>query len=39
MVAIRKRKRGEDEVQKMTDKHVSEADDVVAKKVQEILTQ
>lgn len=33
------RKRSEDEVQKATDKHVAEADDAVAKKVQEILTQ
>ena len=33
------RKRGEDEVQKLTDKHVGEVDDAVAKKEQEILTQ
>ena len=33
------RKRSEDEVQKLTDKHVAEIDDVVAKKVQEIMTQ
>ena len=33
------RKRSEDDVQKMTDKHVGEVDDAVAKKEQEILTQ
>lgn len=33
------RKRSEDEVQKLTDKFVAEADEVVAKKIQEILTQ
>ena len=33
------RKRSEDEVQKLTDKYVAETDEVVAKKVQEILTQ
>lgn len=33
------RKRLEDEVQKMTDKHVANIDAVVEKKVQEILTQ
>lgn len=33
------RKRSEDDVQKMTDKHVGEVDDEVAKKEQEILTQ
>lgn len=33
------RKRGEDEVQKLTDRFVAETDEVVAKKVQEILTQ
>lgn len=33
------RKRNEDDVQKMTDKHVGEVDDAVAKKEQEILTQ
>ena len=33
------RKRLEDEVQKMTDTHVSECDSAVEKKVQEILTQ
>ena len=33
------RKRGEDEVQKLTDKHVAETDAAVEKKVQEILTQ
>ncbi|QZD86222.1 ribosome recycling factor [Qipengyuania psychrotolerans] len=33
------RKRSEDEVQKLTDKHVSDTDEVVAKKVQEIMTQ
>lgn len=33
------RKRGEDEVQKLTDKYVADTDDAVAKKVQEILTQ
>ena len=32
-------KRQEDEVQKLTDSHVSETDTVVEKKVQEILTQ
>ena len=33
------RKRSVDDVQKMTDKHVGEVDDAVAKKEQEILTQ
>ncbi len=33
------RKRMEDEVQKLTDKHVGEADEAAAKKEQEILTQ
>ena len=33
------RKRLEDDVQKMTDKHVADTDSVVEKKVQEILTQ
>jgi ribosome recycling factor len=33
------RKRGEDEVQKLTDKYVAEADEAAAKKEQEILTQ
>ncbi len=33
------RKRMEDEVQKLTDKYVSEADEAAAKKEQEILTQ
>ena len=33
------RKRMEDEVQKLTDKYVAEADDAAAKKEQEILTQ
>jgi ribosome recycling factor len=33
------RKRKEDEVQKLTDKHVAEIDAAVEKKVQEILTQ
>ena len=33
------RKRSEDDVQKMTDKHIGEVDEAVAKKVQEILTQ
>lgn len=33
------RKRLEDEVQKLTDRHVSDTDDAVARKVQEILTQ
>jgi ribosome recycling factor len=33
------RKRGEDEVQKLTDKYVAEIDETVAKKVQEILSQ
>jgi ribosome recycling factor len=33
------RKRAEDEVQKLTDAHVKDADDAVAKKKQEILTQ
>ena len=33
------RKRSEDDVQKMTDKHVGEVDEAVAKKEQEILTQ
>ncbi|MEP5778725.1 MAG: ribosome recycling factor [Erythrobacter sp.] len=33
------RKRSEDEVQKLTDKYVAEADDAAAKKEQEILTQ
>lgn len=33
------RKRGEDEVQKLTDKFVAEADEAAAKKEQEILTQ
>ena len=33
------RKRSEDEVQKLTDKHVADTDDAVAKKRQEILTQ
>ena len=33
------RKRGEDEVQKLTDSHVSETDAVVAAKVKEILSQ
>ncbi|MCU0948092.1 MAG: ribosome recycling factor [Porphyrobacter sp.] len=33
------RKRAEDEVQKMTDAHVKDADEAVAKKKQEILTQ
>ena len=33
------RKRGEDEVQKLTDKYVADADEAVAKKVQEILSQ
>ena len=33
------RKRAEDEVQKLTDAHVKEADEAVAKKKQEILTQ
>jgi ribosome recycling factor len=33
------RKRAEDEVQKLTDAHVKDADEVVAKKRQEILTQ
>ncbi|NVD44306.1 ribosome recycling factor [Qipengyuania atrilutea] len=33
------RKRMEDDVQKMTDKHVADTDSVVEKKVQEILTQ
>ena len=33
------RKRLEDEVQKMTDKYVGEADEAAAKKEQEILTQ
>jgi ribosome recycling factor len=33
------RKRAEDEVQKLTDAHVKDADEAVAKKKQEILTQ
>lgn len=33
------RKRSEDDVQKMTDKHVGEVDEAVAKKEQEIMTQ
>jgi ribosome recycling factor len=33
------RKRGEDEVQKLTDTHVAETDKVVAAKVKEILSQ
>ena len=33
------RKRGEDEVQKLTDKYVADTDAAVEKKVQEILTQ
>ena len=33
------RKRGEDEVQKLTDQYVKETDDLAAKKEQEILTQ
>ena len=33
------RKRSEDDVQKMTDKHVGEVDEAVSKKEQEILTQ
>ncbi len=33
------RKRGEDEIQKLTDKHVTLADEVTAAKVKEILTQ
>ena len=33
------RKRAEDEVQKLTDSHVKDADEAVAKKRQEILTQ
>lgn len=33
------RKRSEDEVQKLTDKYVAEADEAAAKKKQEILTQ
>ncbi len=33
------RKRGEDELQKLTDKHVALADEVTAAKVKEILTQ
>jgi ribosome recycling factor len=33
------RKRAEDEVQKLTDKYVAEADEAAAKKEQEILTQ
>ena len=33
------RKRGEDEVQKLTDKYVAECDTVAAQKEKEILTQ
>ena len=33
------RKRSEDEVQKLTDKHIADIDEAVDKKVQEILTQ
>ena len=33
------RKRSEDQVQKLTDRHVTETDEAVSKKVQEILTQ